>query len=95
MKVLAGLTSTSEKASPLRFRRLTVLVEFLIDLTPARESAEVTVVDEQVCIDLTANIRRVRSLFWVRAVHCIRLNTTIYHELVCFLEGATMSVRPK
>ena len=95
MKALVKLTSTAEKASPPWFRRLTILVELLINFPPSRESAEITVIDEEVCIDLATHVCRVGSFFWVRAVHCIRLYTTVYHELVCFLECAAVSVRPK
>ena len=95
MKALVKLTSTAEKASPPWFRRLTVLVELLINLPPTRESPEVAVVDEEVCMDFSAYIRRMRGFFWVRAVHCIGFNTTVYHELVRFLECAAVSIRPQ
>ena len=95
MKALVRLTSTSEKTSLLRLRRLTVLIELLINLPPAWESAEVAIVYEKVCVDFSADVGRVCGFFWVRAVHSIGLNTTVYHELVRFPEGAAMSVGPE
>ena len=56
MKVLARLTSTSEKASLPRFRGLTVFIEFLINLSPPWESAKVAVVNEKVGIDLATHV---------------------------------------
>ncbi len=55
IKVLQ-LTSTSEKASLLRFRRFTVFIQLLIDLPPTRKPAEVAVVNEQVCMDFSAYV---------------------------------------
>ena len=77
MKVMVRLTSTSEKTSLPRFRCLAVFVKLLVDLSPARKSSEVAVVNEEVGVDFSADVGRVGSFFWVRAVHCIGFNTTV------------------
>ena len=95
MNVLVQLTSTSEKTSLPRFRCLTVLVQLLVDLSPARKTAEIAVVDKEVCMDFSADIGWVGSFFWVRAVDRVRRDPLIFHELNGVLKFRPVAVRPK
>ena len=92
--MLARLSSASEKTSLPRFRCLAVFVQLLIDLPPARESAEVAVVDEKVCMDFSANIRGVGRLFWVGTVHRIGRDAVVFHELYGVLKFRAVAVSP-
>ena len=88
------LTSSSEKASPPWFRRLTVLVQFLIDLPPTWKTAEVAIVYEEVCMDFSADIGGVVSFFWVGTVHGIRRDAVVLHELHSVLKFRAVAVGP-
>ena len=94
MKILAGLSSTSEKTSLLRFRRLTVLVQLLVDLPPAWESAEVAVVNEEACMNFSAYIGRMRGFFRVGTVYGIGWNALVFHELYGVLKFGAVAVSP-
>ena len=95
MKILKGLTPTSEKASLLRFWCLTVLIQLLIDLAPTRKSSKVAIVDEEVCMDFSTYIRRVRGFFRIRSVDCIWRYALVLHEFNCVLKLGAVAVGPK
>ena len=92
--MLARLSSTSEKASPPWFRRLTVLVQFLIDLPPTWKTAEVAVVYEEVSMDFSAYVGRMRGFFRVGTVHGIRRHAIVLHELYGVLKFGAVTVGP-
>ena len=88
------LTSSSEKASPPWFRRLTVLVQFLIDLPPTWKTAEVAIVYEEVRMDFSADVGGVRGFFRVGTVHGIRQDAVVLHELYGVLKFSAVTVGP-
>ena len=81
-----GLPSSPKKSSILRFWRLAVLIQLLINLAPTWESAEVAVVNEEVCVDFSAYVGGVCGFFRVRSVHCVWRDALVLHELNGVLE---------
>ena len=67
----------------------------LIDNTPTREPAEVSVVDEEVGVDLAAHIFRVAGLFRIRAIDCIRWDTLAFQEFHGLIQFLTMAIGPQ
>ena len=67
----------------------------LIDNTPTREPAEVSVVDEEVGVDLAAHIFGVAGLFRIRAIDCIRWDTLAFQEFYRFVQFFAVAVGPQ
>ena len=74
--------------------RIRLFVELLINLAPSWKSAEVAVVDEEVCMDFSTYIRRMRGFFWVGTVHRIRRDAVVLHELHSVLKFRAVAVGP-
>jgi len=75
--------------------RIRLFVELLINLPPTWKTAEVAVVDEEVCVDFPAYIGGVRGFFWVGTVYGIRRDTVVLHELYGVLKFGAVAVGPK
>ena len=91
---MPGLSAAAKPTFLFWQWRIRFLVELLINLAPAWESAEVAVVDEQVCMDFSAYIGRMRGFFWVGTVHGIRRDAVVLHELYGVLKFGTVTIGP-
>ena len=67
----------------------------LIDNTPTREPTEVSVVDEEICVNLAAYVIGVAGLFWIRAIHCVRWDTLAFQEFHGLVQLCAVAVCPQ
>ena len=91
---MPGLSAAAKPTFLFWQWRIRFLVELLINLAPAWESAKITVVDEEVCMDFSTYIRRMRGFFRVRAIHRIRRDAVVLHELYGVLKFGAVTVSP-
>ena len=74
---------------------LTLFVELLIDHSPSWKSTKVSVVDEEVCMDLSRYIIRVGSFFRITTIYSIWRDALIVEELDRFIKFSAVSVGPE